>query len=393
MSALPTVWVLLGKGVGGNGQMISLAKALQWPYEEKHLVFNRLHHCPNLLLGATSITVDRNRSSRLSPPWPDLVIAGSRRSAPVARWIRKQSGGSARLVHLMHTQAPLAAFDLIVTTPQYRLPPRPNVLHNVGPLNQLDATRLHAGAARWTPRLADLPRPYTVLLVGGDSSSYALDAATAARLGREASARARASGGSLLLTTSARTPAAAAEALLAAVDCRAHVYRWRADDSDNPYFAFLGLGDRFIVTADSASLVTEACATGQPVELFEWPVRADARRGVKGWLRRWGEARARDGNSPTAKLYDGLVYAGLIKPARDFGAFHRALESRGLACRFGESAGAAPRVPLDDMARALERIHRLLADLAPVVETHGGPRLGEVAGGGAVHDRAVTLPQ
>ncbi len=267
------------------------------------------------------------------------------------------------------------------------------MLHNVGPLNQLDATRLHAAAARWTPRLADLPRPYTVLLVGGDSSSYALDAVTAARLGREASARVRASGGTLLLTTSARTPAAAAEALLAAVDCRAHVYRWRADDSDNPYFAFLALADRFIVTADSASLVTEACATGRPVELFDWPVRADARRGVKGWLRRWGEARDRDGSRPTAKLYDGLVYIGLIKPARDFGAFHRALEARGLVGRCGESAGAAPRVPLDDMARALERIRRLLADLDAVVEKRGGLRFGEVAGGGAVRDRAVTLPQ
>jgi mitochondrial fission protein ELM1 len=65
-------------------------------------------------------------------------------------------------------------------------------------------------------------------------------------------------------------------------------YRWRADDPDNPS-ALLALADRFIVTADSASLLAEACATGKPVQLFEWPVRADARRGVKGWLRLWVE--------------------------------------------------------------------------------------------------------
>jgi mitochondrial fission protein ELM1 len=393
MSASPTVWVLLGKGIGGNGQMISLAKALQWPYEEKHLVFNRLNHCPNLLLGAAAISVDLRRSSRLRPPWPDLVIAGSRRSAPVARWIKKQSGGRTRLVHLMHTQAPLAAFDLIVTTPQYRLPSRPNVLHNVGPLNQLDATRLRAEAARWTPRLADLPRPYTVLLVGGDSSSYALDPATAGRLGREVSAQVRLSGGTLLLSTSARTPAGAADALRAAVDCRAHVYRWRPDDAENPYSAFLALADRFIVTADSASLVAEACATGRPVELFDWPLRAAARRGVKGWLRRWGEVRNRDDRAASARLYDGLVYVGLIKPARDFGAFHRALEARGLVSRLGESADGAPRVPLDDMARALDRIRRLLADRTAVADARGDLDVGEVTGSGAVHDGAVTVPR
>src|SRR5262249_16579574 len=92
MAGWPTGWVLLGRGAGGNFQMTSLATALGWPYETKHLVYNRFSHCPNLVLGAAAIGVDRRRSTPLLPPWPDVVIAGSRRSAPVARWIRKQSG-------------------------------------------------------------------------------------------------------------------------------------------------------------------------------------------------------------------------------------------------------------------------------------------------------------
>src|SRR5262245_13142490 len=229
----PTVWLLLGRGVGGNGQMVSLAHALGWPYETKQLVFNRLSHCPNVLLGAAAITLDRRQSSPLRAPYPDLVIAGSRRSAPVARWIKKQSGGRTRLVHLMHAQAPLAGFDLIITTPQYRLPARHNVLHNVGPLNHLDPARLAAGAATGARRFAHLPRPFTGLLVGGNSSSYLLDPDTAARLGRQMSEQVRATGGSVLVTTSARTPPAAAEALIAALECPADVYRWRADDPEN----------------------------------------------------------------------------------------------------------------------------------------------------------------
>ena len=53
----PRVWVLLGRGTGGNGQMTSLAEALGWPYETKQLVHNVLEGCPNILLGATSITI------------------------------------------------------------------------------------------------------------------------------------------------------------------------------------------------------------------------------------------------------------------------------------------------------------------------------------------------
>ena len=202
------------------------------------------------------------------------MIASSRRSAPVARWIKKQSGGRARLVHLIHTQAPLHLFDLVITTPQYRLPHRPNVLHNTAPLNRPAPDRLAAAASRWQVRLGNLPRPYTALLVGGNSSVYELDPATATILARQANAQVRKVGGSLLVSTSPRTPASVVEALFAALDCPAHCYRWRPNDTDNPYLAYLALADSFIVTVDSASQVVEACLTNKPVYVFTWPTRA-----------------------------------------------------------------------------------------------------------------------
>lgn len=376
MASRPTVWVLLGKGTGGNGQMTSLAEALEWPYETKQLVYNRLNHCPNLLLGAAAISLDRRRSTPLVPPWPDLVIAGSRRSAPVARWIKRQSGGVTRLVHLMHTQAPLEHFDLIITTPQYRLPARPNVLQNTAPLNHIDPRRVDAAVAGWAERFTAVPRPYTALLVGGNSSSYVLDAGVATRLGRQTSAQVRTTGGSVLLTTSARTSTAATDALLAAIDCPAYSYRWRANDPENPYYAFLALADRFIVTGDSASLLAEACATGKSVQIFEWPVRSDVRRGVKGLLRRWGAACDRQVEQSTralngiVRLYDRLVYLGVIKPARDFDAYHRVLRACGLVTSLGESVDPPARRPLTDMERAVERIRQLFSGCAGHADLH-----------------------
>jgi mitochondrial fission protein ELM1 len=359
MAAVPRVWVLLGKGAGGNAQMCNLADALGWPYEKKRLFYNRFERVPNLVLGASCLSVDRRKSSALEPPWPDLVIGASRRSASVARWIRKQSGGRARLVHLIHTQAPLDRFDLIVTTPQCCLPELPNVLHNVGPVNHYAQERLMSAAERWTPRLQELPRPFVVLLVGGNSSTYDFDADTARRLGREASELARSRGGALLVSTSPRTRPAAAEALCRAIEAPSYIYRWQPDDPDNPYAAFLALADSLIVTADSASQLIEACATGKPVHLFEWPMRPRTRSGYKGFLRRWREQAQRRPETLFARLYHRLVYLGLIKPPRDFAAFHAALSRRGLLARLGTDEPAGRRQPLDDLERAVARVKAL----------------------------------
>jgi hypothetical protein len=351
----PKVWILLADRAGGNGQLISLAEALGWPYERKAIAYNWLNRCPNVFLGATLMSARQESAAQLQPPWPDLVIGASRRSVPVARWIREQSGGRTKLVHLLHAMAPLALFDLVITTPQYRLPPGSNVLHLSAALNRIDGERLATAGVAWAQRLSGLPRPFTALFVGGNSATYRLDAETAARLGASASAAAAAAGGTLLVSTSPRTPADAAEGLIKAITCRSFIYRWKAGDPDNPYHGFLALADRFIVTADSASLLVEACLMGKPVEVFSWPMRRGPLLRLKEWLwRRYG----RVANGALAVTIDRLVDWGALKPPRDFVALHRELRARGLIARLGESE-TVERRPLDDMERAVAAIRGL----------------------------------
>ncbi len=40
-------------------------------------------------------------------------------------------------------------------------------------------------------------------------------------------------------------------------------------EGENPYFGYLGLADHIVVTADSANMVSEAAATGKPVQVVE----------------------------------------------------------------------------------------------------------------------------
>lgn len=351
------VWCLLAGRAGDDAQVVALARAIGWPFELKRLRFNRLRHGPNLLLGASLASLNRRQSDPLLPPWPDLVIAAARHSAPIAFWIRKRSCGRTRLVHLQYAEAPLDRFDLVLTMPHFCLPKRPNVLELTAPLNRPDPQRMADAESRWHDRIEAVPAPRTALLVGGSNAAFGLDPASAARLGREASRHARERGGSLMMTTSPRTPAAAADALEAAFDVPALLYRWRPDDPDNPYPAYLARADDFIVTADSSSLIAEACSTARPVYLFHSPPAP----GAKPLLRTFGEwlARKGKGSQATGSAYERMAACGLLKTPRDFTAYHEALRRRGLLHALGGTVGSIPPEPLDDLERAASAVRAI----------------------------------
>jgi uncharacterized protein len=251
--------------------VLALAEALGWPFTVKHLAYRTTELLTNVLLGVTLLGADRRRSSPLEPPWPELVITAGRRNEPVARWIQQQAGGPdrCRLVHVGRPWAPIEAFDLIVTTPQYALPPHPRVLHTEAPMHRIRAEALAEAAARWSPLLADLPEPRIAVMLGGHVGPWTFDPAKGRELGRRASAFASAAGGSLLVSTSARTPPDVVDAFAGELQAPHRLYRWRPDDPDNPYLGFLALAERIVVTSDSMSMLVEAMAAGKPVQIYD----------------------------------------------------------------------------------------------------------------------------
>ncbi|MEX2296307.1 MAG: mitochondrial fission ELM1 family protein [Dongiaceae bacterium] len=343
-TASPRVWLLLGNRAGDNAQVAALGEALGWPVEIKRLSFNALHHNRNLFLGASRRTLDRAKSDKLEAPWPDLVIAAGRRSAPIARWIRRRSGGKTRLVHIGRPWAPAGWFDLIVTTPQYGMRWRPNVLVNAAPLHAMTPERLEDAAALWQPKLAHLPQPWTALLIGGPSDPYRFGPPEVRGLIDQAVAATRASGGSLLVTTSGRTPASVGPALEAWLgDVPHHLFLWRKDQSENPYYGYLALADRFIVTGDSVSMMTEATATGRPVAIYrpaERP-RLIGKRAARVPPLRW------------------LIDVGLLPHPRDIGAFCERLVASGRAYHLGDEPPIRNSPAPEDMGRAVERVRAL----------------------------------
>ncbi|MBL8660764.1 MAG: mitochondrial fission ELM1 family protein [Rhodospirillales bacterium] len=360
---------MLGHKAGDNSQVLALAEALGWPFEEKRFVYKPYELITNLLLGPTLAGVVKEKSSVLGPPWPDLILSAGRRNEPICRWIQRQAAPQrVRIVHVGRPWAKIERFDLIVTTPQYRLPIRPNVLHNKTPLHRITAERLRRDAEIWEPRLADLPRPFIAVMIGGNSGPFSFDRAAAERLARQASALACACGGSLLVSTSARTSKPAIEAFLGAVSCPAHVYRWAPGATDNPYFAFLGLADEIIVTGDSMSMLAEACATHKRVHIFDLgegryamreSVAAAARREPRDrrWWEGWEKARW------DAFWYRQMMRFGPQRLSRDIRIVHRHLVDSGLAVWLGDAFPQGQPLPtLQCVARAAARVRALFAE-------------------------------
>ena len=265
----PIVWTLLGQKAGDNNQVLALAESLGWGWIEKHLQYISLELIPNRLLKVTLLGLKRAQSDELGPPWPDLVISAGRRNEPVARWIRKQTGGQCRLVHIGRPWARPKHFDLIVTTPQYDLPKTPNVLYNELPLHRIDQKKLASAAQRWRPEFAHLPQPWLAVLIGGNSSCSQFTTAGLRYLARSANAIAASKNGALLVTTSTRSPIGTLALMKQEINVPALFFDYSDKHSANPYYGFLALADSFIVTAESISMLTESCATGKPVYVYD----------------------------------------------------------------------------------------------------------------------------
>jgi len=358
MSA-PSLWLLLGDKAGDNGQLLSLARALGWPYETRELRFNERYRESNARLGASLASLDVAASSPLAAPWPDLVIGVGRRSVPVARWIREQSGGRTRLVQLGRPRLDLRELDLVITTPQYALPPSPNVLQLWAPLNRIAPEALERAAASWRDRLAGVPAPFIAVLVGGAAGRYAFDADAASALAAAVEGLRRETGGSLLVATSRRTPDDFADRLFAGISDPACRHRWSAA-GDSPYAAFLALAERIVVTGDSASMLAEATALGKPVYLFDPPSRAPR------WSQRiwdhWDPSGGAGASwNPLHRLLDFAVRRGFLRPSRSMAALHRNLLAQGRLQRLEDRGRPTPPGDRGDpeMDRAVDRIRAL----------------------------------
>ncbi|GBD49022.1 ELM1/GtrOC1 family putative glycosyltransferase [Methylopila sp. Yamaguchi] len=345
-ASAPRLWALLPKHRGDARMVEAAAAASGLDVVVKRLVFNPSGWLLNLRSQGSLFSVKAAARAQLTPPWPDVVLTAGKRSVPVALWIRAASGGRTRLAHFGRPSAPLGWFDLVVTTPQYGLPSRANVL-----VQRFPPTAPPEALPPVPPDIVALPRPRLMAIAGGDADPQRLDADAARRFAADAMARATASGGSVLAATSPRTSPAAVAALketfaTAPVPARLAIYGEGADD----YRAFLAAADAFLVTDDSASMIAEAAMRGAPVALFPLPRRPGPT------LRAYGavEAVARRTRTGTQALNAAIGW-GLVRGNRDIDLFVQALAKDGLL----DGGPRAAEVAAAELAEVGAQVRRL----------------------------------
>ncbi|KAG8070917.1 hypothetical protein GUJ93_ZPchr0006g43050 [Zizania palustris] len=209
---------------------------------------------------------------------PTLIVACGWDTISYSSSIRHLASDNVYVIQMQHPRSRLDRFDLVVTprhdyyaltaggqqevprlfrrwiTPQE--PPGRNVVLTVGALHQADSAALRLAAIAWHDKLAPLPKPLLIINIGGPTNSC----------------------GSVRVSFSRRTPRKVSDIISKEFTGHPKIYIWDGEDP-NPHMGHLAWADAFVVSADSISMLSEACSTGKPVyvigtEHCKWKISA-----------------------------------------------------------------------------------------------------------------------
>jgi hypothetical protein len=306
------VWALHDGKAGMASQSLGLAEATGLPYVEKVLDIG-----PPWAWLPPQLWLAPLATARLSPPWPDAVIGCGRNAAAPALAIRRATGGKCVAVQIQDPRVGHGEFDLMVV-PAHDSYRGERVEVSLGAIHRVTAEKLAAEGARF-PQFGALPHPIVGVLIGGSNRAYKFDLARLGAIADSVAAAVRMSGGSVLATASRRT---GADGIALLRDRFADLPGEVWDNAGgNPYYAYLAHADHLLVTADSVSMVSEAAASGKPVQIIDL-----------------------DGGDPK------------------FGRFHAAMRAAGITRPFRGALESWTYTPPDDTARAGAAVRALVLE-------------------------------
>jgi mitochondrial fission protein ELM1 len=238
---VPTTWILTDGAAGNEKQALALAAALRREAMTLHVA----PRAPWRWFAPRWVPADGGALGlQVAPPWPQLAIGCGRQGALALRWLKRASAGETKTVQILDPRIDPLEFDLVLA-PGHDDLHGANVIATHGALHAIDSSWLARAKLEWA-KLGTLPGPRTVVLLGG----------------------------SLLLTTSRRSPDWLREAARNEFSAVPGLQWHDPDDGPNPYAGMLSWADRIVVTPDSVNLLSEACATAAPVLChFERPLR------------------------------------------------------------------------------------------------------------------------
>lgn len=260
------VWVIADDKAGHKNQAIGVAESLGYPFVVKNIKYNDKAKLPNVLKGRSLFGVDKEESDNIEPPWPNIVIAAGRKTAPIAKYIKSASVNNTYTVQLMWSGYQSNSID-IIAVPEHDKRTGQNIIQTLGSPHRITDDFLQQEGLIWEKTLGELSHPVVSLLVGGNAGKKQFTSKHASQLGFYISELVENMKGMLFVTTSRRTPEHVVKSLKRNIKCKNYFYEVEKQKA-NPYYAFLFFSDAIVVTGDSISMCSEACASGKPVFIY-----------------------------------------------------------------------------------------------------------------------------
>jgi len=358
----PTIWAISAWRAGDQAQVLALAAMIEQAFGW------------SVAIKPVCKREDDPATFGYGAPWPDAVIGIGRGGTHMGLWLKRASAGRTKFIQLGRSEGPMAECDLLLTTAQYGFPDASNHIRLTLPLTQPIRSDDPAIAA-WAPDLAIRRKPLIGVLVGGPSDPLQFGPQEGKRLATDLASLVAGTGGSLLIATGRRTPpevVAQLAELVAAAPAQHQLVAFPAEGfalpADNPYRAILALADRFVVTADSVSMLADAGRTGRPVTVFDLPAEPEKPSFAQYWRRRrrrrFAIGRPRD---PVDWGYDLAIRQGWVRPGRDVPTLLAWLRQSGALpddpLAGDPAAGTALAARLDrERTAVLARLQQLLAE-------------------------------
>lgn len=264
------LWSLMDDRRGSVGQALGVIGALSnIETIEKKIEYTKLAGLPNCIRGKSLLGITDSSKNEIAPPFPDYVMSISRRTVPVARYIKKLSPKT-KLIQLMHPgTCGLKEFDLVVVPEHDKNKTAYKNIHYItGCPHRITDEYLNEAKQKWEKEFNNLPKPLTAVIVGGAIKNKPFSQENAILLGKAIKELKNKIGGSILITTSRRTGIEAQNIIMEQIkDIPQYTFLW-GEKKENPYSGFLACADNIVVTADSVSMSCEATGTGKPIYLF-----------------------------------------------------------------------------------------------------------------------------
>lgn len=265
------IWVLLDNRMGSVGQakgVMQEIKTSSFEIVSKELKYSRWAALPNFIRGASLLGI--TNPEILNGDTPDLVLSTSRRTVPVALFLKKKHPKIILTQLMFPGKFGIKKFAKIFL-PQHDANKKflPNFHFTVGSPHRVTQATLDEAKDLWQSNFSSLPRPWTAVIIGGSIKGKPFTLENAKAMAQEIKDLKSRIGGSLLITDSRRTGSEAEKVMLEIFkDIPSHSFLWGSKDK-NPLMGYYACADNIVVSGDSVSMCCEACGTGKPVFIFE----------------------------------------------------------------------------------------------------------------------------